>query len=181
MDVLQVVAQLERVVRQSQNLPWFWSDRSVIHKERFLRLLAELHKALPEEIAQAQSLVERQNNLLESAKSEAQKIVSEAQDRARDLTRAAQEEAARLVQETDIVAAAKVEARKIVEAAQERVAELKSETLAAIEKRKKEAQAELQTLYTAANNYLQRAAQGLEQEGQRTLEAAKRLRQNIEP
>ena len=71
MDVLQVVAQLERVVRQSQNLPWFWSDRSVIHKERFLRLLAELHKALPEEIAQAQSLVERQNNLLESAKSEA--------------------------------------------------------------------------------------------------------------
>ena len=120
MDIYKALTRLEKTVESSKPLPLILAAYSVINKENFLKLIAEARANLPEEILQAKDLVSRSEQIKEEAAQNAEKIVSEAEDRARETLRAAKTEAGSLIQQHEIVRQAREEAEHIIQEAEER-------------------------------------------------------------
>ena len=104
------------MVQDARSVP-FSGDKCSIERERALDLLDEISNKLPGEMKQAKTIVESRNELITSAKREAENIL-----------KAAQAQAKQLVSQEAIYLEAKDQANEMVRAAQEKIKELKQVT-----------------------------------------------------
>ena len=99
-EILALVDQLERLVNDGWRVPL--SAKSVIDETAFFELIDQMRVSIPQEIKQANELLQKREKVLASAAEEAERII----ERAR-------EQATRLVDQHEIMAAARAEAEGI--------------------------------------------------------------------
>ena len=115
MKIELILDDIQELVERAKTVPL--SGKKVIESERLLELIDELRTNMPKEVQQAKNIAAESNNIIESAKQEAERIVQQAEERARmmieqnEITRQAQQRAG------EIIGKANGEASKIRQAA----------------------------------------------------------------
>ena len=104
------------MIQDAKNVP-FSGEKCAVERERALDLLDEISNKLPSELKQAKTIVESRNELVTSAKREAEGILKSAQAQARQL-----------VSNEAVYQEARTQANEMVRAAQEKIKELKQVT-----------------------------------------------------
>lgn len=99
-DILEFVDRLETLASAGWHVPL--TGRIAVDESGVFDILDEMRVAIPQEIKQAQDLVQQKEQVLAEATTAAERIVEEAQQRA-----------ARLVDEHEIMAAARAEAEAV--------------------------------------------------------------------
>ncbi len=112
----ELIGTIYEMVQDAKSVPFSGGNCSV-ERDRILDLLDEISNTLPGELKQARTIVESRNELITSAKREAEAI-----------RKTAQAEAKQLVSEQAIYLEAKNQANETVRAAQEKIKELKQMT-----------------------------------------------------
>lgn len=115
-SIEELIGTLYEMVQDARSVP-FSGDKCSIERERALDLLDEISNKLPGEMKQAKTIVESRNELITSAKREAENIL-----------KAAQAQAKQLVSQEAIYLEAKDQANEMVRAAHEKIKELKQVT-----------------------------------------------------
>lgn len=100
----------------------------MLEERRLLDLIDEMRVSVPENVAEAQRLVEQR-----------ERILSEAEDEAHDTIAAAQEEASRRITESEITKSAEAHGQAILAAAQQRAEAIVAEANKQIAQRRGEA------------------------------------------
>ena len=109
-DIL--LEDLEDVLDDATSMPM--TKKSLVDVDKIKTIIEDIRLNTPQETKQAKAIVDSRNNILDEAKKEAAKIISEAQAQARELvardqiTQNAQKEA------TEIIAKARSEGRQII-------------------------------------------------------------------
>src|SRR5262245_20371267 len=80
MDIMYLVDRLEALVNSSRRVPL--SSRVMLEEEELLALVEQLRQTIPNEIKQAKRMLQDRDRIIESAQTEADKIVSMARERA---------------------------------------------------------------------------------------------------
>jgi hypothetical protein len=96
--------ELVALVESARGLPV--SSSVIVNKAELVRLLDELRELLPEDLVEAQTVLDRRDQILTEAVSNAERLLT-----------AAAEEQRRLVSETEVVQEARVEAGALIQAA----------------------------------------------------------------
>lgn len=96
--------ELVALVESARGLPV--SSSVIVNKAELVRLLDELRELLPEDLLEAQTVLDRRDQILTEAVSNAERLLT-----------AAAEEQRRLVSETEVVQEARVEAGALIQAA----------------------------------------------------------------
>ena len=112
-SVDNILGMMEGILETAKVFPMS-RGRVLIDQEQFLDMLADLRAQLPRELEDARRIVADRNNILETAKKEAEMT-----------TRAAEERARRLVDHDEIVKQAQLQANEIMSTAQLQSRELK--------------------------------------------------------
>ena len=112
-SVDSILGMMEGILETAKVFPMS-RGRVLIDQEQFLDMLADLRAQLPRELEDARRIVADRNNILETAKKEAEMT-----------TRAAEERARRLVDHDEIVKQAQMQANEIMSTAQLQSRELK--------------------------------------------------------
>ena len=112
-SVDSILEMMEGILETAKVFPMS-RGRVLIDQEQFLDMLADLRAQLPRELEDARRIVADRNNILETAKKEAEMT-----------TRAAEERARRLVDHDEIVKQAQMQANEIMSTAQLQSRELK--------------------------------------------------------
>lgn len=97
----ELIDALYDIVQDAKGVP-LANDKCIIERDRMLDILEELKESVPSEIKTAQDIVERRNELLGTGKREADAIRRQAED-----------DAKKMVSETEIVVAARRKAKEI--------------------------------------------------------------------
>lgn len=113
-DLWSIIEELEAVVADGMHIPL--SDRVVISEQEVYSLLDELRAVLPDELAQARSIVEERERLLSQARSEAERMVAESKAYVDELT-----------SESNITARAEEEAHSTLDRADEAARKIRVE------------------------------------------------------
>lgn len=112
-SVDSILGMMEGILETAKVFPMS-RGRVLIDQEQFLDMLADLRAQLPRELEDARRIVADRNNILETAKKEAEMT-----------TRAAEERARRLVDHDEIVKQAQMQANEIMSTVQLQSRELK--------------------------------------------------------
>ncbi len=80
MDLMHLVDQLEAKINASRRVPL--SSRIMIEEEELLALVEMFRQSLPTEVKQARRVIQDRDQIIKSAQTEADKIVSMARERA---------------------------------------------------------------------------------------------------
>lgn len=112
-SVDSILGMMEGILETAKVFPMS-RGRVLVDQEQFLDMLADLRAQLPRELEDARRIVADRNNILETAKKEAEMT-----------TRAAEERARRLVDHDEIVKQAQMQANEIMSTAQLQSRELK--------------------------------------------------------
>lgn len=112
----QLIGTIYEMVQDAKSVPFSGGNCSV-ERERILDLLDEISNNLPGDLKQAKTIVDSRNELITSAKREAESIL-----------KAAQAQAKELISKESIYVAAKAKAEDEVRASEERIKELKRVT-----------------------------------------------------
>lgn len=112
----ELIGTLYEMIQDAKGVP-FSGDKCAVERERVLDLLDEISNQLPGELKQAKSIVDSRNELITSAKREAENILKSAQAQARQL-----------VTQEAVYNEAKTQANEMVRAAQDKIKELKQVT-----------------------------------------------------
>ena len=102
MEVAELIEVLSATVTEAWGLP-LGKDKCVIPREYTLNLLDDIRAQLPVEMAEARRLLSAKEDFITNAKREAESI-----------RKAAEEEARRLVEETEIMQTARMRANEII-------------------------------------------------------------------
>lgn len=114
MDILDLVDRLEEVVQEGRSLPLM---RGVlVDEERLWEIIDQMRISVPEEVRKAQQLLSQKD-----------RIVAQAQERARRIVQQAEAERAKMIEESAIVQAAKERAEEIVAQAHEEAQRIRAE------------------------------------------------------
>ncbi len=108
-----ILGMMEGILETAKVFPMS-HGRVLVDQDQFLEMLADLRAQLPRELEDARRIVADRNNILETAKKEAEMT-----------TRAAEERARRLVDHDEIVKQAQMQANEIMSTAQLQSRELK--------------------------------------------------------
>ena len=79
-DIMQLVDRLEELVTAGMRVPL--SNRIMVEEDEFLSIIDQLRLSIPQEIKQARRVVQERQQVISSAQSEADKILSVAKERA---------------------------------------------------------------------------------------------------
>ena len=111
MDVLVLIDKLDNLVHEAKAVPL--TDQVRIDREEIWEILDQMRATIPEEIKQARWIVKERQEMLAEAKREAERLVSEARERAAQ--EASQQEIVRLAerQAAELLAEAKRREREI--------------------------------------------------------------------
>ncbi|MEW6582059.1 MAG: ATPase [Actinomycetota bacterium] len=112
MDVLALIDKLDDLIHNARPVPL--TDQVRIDREAIYELLDEMRSTIPEEVKQARWIVKERQEMLAEAKREAERIITEAREKA---TQAASEQ--------EIVKRAEREAADILEEARGREREVR--------------------------------------------------------
>ncbi len=114
MDILDLVDRLEELVQEGRSLPLI---RGVlVDEERLWEIIDQMRISVPEEVRKAQQLLSQKD-----------RIVAQAQERARRIVQQAEAERAKMIEESAIVQSAKERAEEIVAQAQEEARRIRAE------------------------------------------------------
>lgn len=102
MDILHLVDRLEELFNESHSVPFTHSV--MVDEERILDIIDQMRVSIPEEIKKAQQLLAQRDRILAQAKEEADRTISIAQEKSRQM-----------VERDAIVEAAHARANEIVE------------------------------------------------------------------
>ena len=112
----EIISTLYEMVQDARNVP-LSSDKCMIERDRVLDLLDEISNRMPGELKQARTIVESRSEVINNAKREAENILKQAQNQARQM-----------VTEEEIYRQAEIESQNLVNAAQEKIHQLKAVT-----------------------------------------------------
>jgi len=124
-DVNRIIEELEELVAHGSIIPWF--GRRCIDEDQFLKLIEELKRALPEEIAQAAALLQTRDRVLAEASQQARDIVEEAHRHRDEALEAAKRQCERMLSREEIVKKAEQRAQEIIDEAEREAAMIRSD------------------------------------------------------
>lgn len=116
-NIVILLDRLQEVVESAPKIPL--SGRSLVDEDEILDLVAKIRTALPEEMRRADALSSERDRILEDGQRRAERIIAQAE-----------EQAARLLRESEIIQLAQREAERIVTEAQEQAYQLGSDARA---------------------------------------------------
>ncbi len=105
-DILYLVERLEQVLAQGWRVPF--TTNAVIDEDAFIDIVEQMHIAIPNEIRQAQQIVQQKDRIVAQAREEAERMVAQARERAEQM-----------VEQTDLVSRARSRAQQIIEEAEQ--------------------------------------------------------------
>jgi vacuolar-type H+-ATPase subunit H len=111
MDILHLIDRLEEMVGEARRLPV--GGGAVIPRQRILDLIDRMRVAVPREVYDARELVEKQEEILHSARDEAALMLAEAKSRMEER-----------ITDTAVVKAAEERSKELLSEAQGRAEEL---------------------------------------------------------
>ena len=112
MDVLVLIDKLDDIIHNARSVPL--TDSVMIDREEIYDILDQMRSTIPEEIKQARWIVKERQEMLAEAKTEAERIQADAQEKAEQMA-----------SETEVVRLAERNAQKIVEDAHDREREIR--------------------------------------------------------
>lgn len=112
-NVTELINALYDMIQDARGLP-LGADKCIVERDKVLDMLDDISAQLPNELREARTIVESRNTLITQARSEAQTVLAEAQQKAQDM-----------VLEETIYQEARRLSEEMVRSAQERVRELK--------------------------------------------------------
>src|SRR3972149_4902266 len=78
MDVLRLIEELQDLMEHASMFPW--PGRRAISYDAFFRITEGIKRALPEEIAQANAIMEQRDRVLAEAATQAREIIDKANE-----------------------------------------------------------------------------------------------------
>ena len=151
MDLLHHVDQIEELVASAQRMPI--GGRAIVDRQRLLDLVDRIRVAVPNEVHDAQKVIEERDALLRDAEEEAQLLVARAE-----------EHVTKLSTQHEIVRAAEVRAEEIAQEAELRAEERLAEVNAEIVGRISESRRFSEQQMVAADRYAQELLARLDQQ-----------------
>ncbi|MCL2081566.1 MAG: hypothetical protein FWH16_05635 [Oscillospiraceae bacterium] len=121
---VELLDKLYDMVQDAFSLP-FGADRCVLDRDKVLALLDEIRHTLPEDIKQAQTIVESRNEVLTSARKEADATKRQAEEHARKMVSQEEILGAARAKANHMVADAERKSRDMVTEAEQRTRELR--------------------------------------------------------
>lgn len=179
LNVFNVLDSLQEAISESKPLPWPMQNRSVINKEKFIRLLERTREILPEEVHQARWISRETQRIAEESTSQAHRVVKEAQSKAHEIVKAAESETQRRINEDEIVVAARQEAERILAAAKEQAEKMKTEADSYAETTRKKAEKFAAETREDADRYAMRILGGMESELSKILSIVKQGQESL--
>ena len=140
MDLLHHIDQIEELVANAQRMPI--GGRAIVDRQRLLDIVDQIRVSVPNEVHEAQKMIEEREALLRDAEEEAQLLVARAE-----------EHVTRLTGQHEIVRAAHVRAEEIAQEAELRAEERLAEVNAEIEGRISESRRFSEQQMVAADQY----------------------------
>ncbi len=116
MEILEIIDKLEEKIDKAMNIPFI--NRSLMDKEDLLADIEDIRLQLPEELKQARWM-----------KEERKKIISEAQQEAESIIKAAEEKTIQMVQEHEITKKAYERATNMIDSAKANAQETRNQTV----------------------------------------------------
>ncbi|MDQ4078893.1 MAG: hypothetical protein M3220_21960 [Chloroflexota bacterium] len=112
-DILYLVERLEQVLAQGWRVPF--TTNAVIDEDALIDVIEQMHIAIPNEIRQAQQIVQQKERILAQAREEGERIVAQSKERADQI-----------VDQTEIVERAQERAQYIISQAQKEGEEIRA-------------------------------------------------------
>ena len=112
----EILTTLYEMVQDAWSLP-LGADKSVLERDKVLDLLDEISNQLPGELKQAKTIVESRNEVITNAKREAENILKQAEQRARQM-----------ISHEEVYLQAQKEADDLMKNAQAKIKELRQVT-----------------------------------------------------
>jgi len=119
-EILQLVDQLEAVLNRGWRVPF--TSSLVVDEEECLRLIDQMRMSVPDEIRQAQRIIQQRDYILVQAEEQARQIINEAQARS-----ASSSSLQSALSEHEVVKAAQQRAASILAEARRRQEEMRKE------------------------------------------------------
>ena len=116
MEILEIIDKLEEKIDKAMNIPII--NRSLMDKEELLADIEDIRLQRPEELKQASWMKEKRK-----------KIISEAEQEAESIIKAAEEKTIQMVQEHEITKKAYERATSMIDSAKENAQETRKQTL----------------------------------------------------
>ncbi|MFN8583823.1 MAG: hypothetical protein U0446_00685 [Dehalococcoidia bacterium] len=110
MDLLHLVDRLEELVGSAQKMPI--GSRAIVDRRRILDIVDQMRVAVPQEVREAQEIVNNRDEIFREAEEEARLIVARAEERA-----------SRLVEQHELTIAARTRAEEIARETEARIEE----------------------------------------------------------
>ena len=108
----EIITTLYEMVQDAWSLP-LGNEKCVVERDKVLDLLDEISNQLPGELKQAKTIVESRNEVITNAKREAENILKQAEQRAKQM-----------ISREEITRQAAQQADEMVKAAQQKIKEL---------------------------------------------------------
>lgn len=112
----EVISTLYDMIQDAWSLP-LGAEKCVVERDKVLDLLDEISNQLPGELKQAKTIVESRNEVIMNAKKEAENIMKQAEQRARQL-----------ISKENVYLEAQKEAAEMIKQAQQKIKELRQVT-----------------------------------------------------
>ena len=112
----EIITTLYEMVQDAWSLP-LGNEKCVVERDKVLDLLDEISNQLPGELKQAKTIVESRNEVITNAKREAENILKQAEQRAKQM-----------ISREEVVKQAEQQAAEMMKAAQQKIKELRQVT-----------------------------------------------------
>jgi len=114
--VEEIITTLYEMVQDAWSLP-LGAEKCIIERDKVLDLLDEISNQLPGELKQAKTIVESRNEVITNAKREAESILKQAEQRARQM-----------MSQEEVYTMAQAEANNMLKSTQDKIKELRRVT-----------------------------------------------------
>jgi F0F1-type ATP synthase membrane subunit b/b' len=116
MESLQIIEQILNEIAEARSVP-LSRDGALVNRQEMINLLNELKKKLPEDILQANQLLDNKEAVMEEGRMAGQAVIEQARA-----------EANRLISQTEIVQAATQRAQEILQQVNQELNSMRNET-----------------------------------------------------
>ncbi|MCC6236918.1 MAG: hypothetical protein IT299_05005 [Dehalococcoidia bacterium] len=140
MDLLHLVDRLEELVATAQKMPI--GNRAIVDRRRLLDVVDQMRIAVPQEVREAQDMIDRRDELLRQAEEDAKVIIARAEQRAE-----------RLIEEHEVTIASRRRAEEIAQQTEARLMERVEEANQDIQQRLADSRQVAQEQLDAADDY----------------------------
>ncbi|MDO5047353.1 MAG: ATPase [Anaerococcus sp.] len=130
--LISLINEMEDVMDESSSVPF--SRKVSVDPDEIYDLLKDMKDALPEEIKQAQWVIDEKDRIISEANSEAESRIKEAEHEINNIKDQARNKFRQLVSESEVTREARIEADKIVKEANIQAENIKQKSYAYIDR-----------------------------------------------